>query len=61
MQLAHQVGQRPSPVVKGQGLQGQHQAAVHGIRHAEVADEDAVDVVAQPAVDDGGHGEDVAH
>ena len=41
------VGQDPLAVVVGDGLQGQHHAAVHGAGQAQVADEDAVEVGVQ--------------
>lgn len=48
-------GQDPLAVVVGDGLQGQHQAAVQHAGQAEVADEDAVEVAAQAGRQDGQH------
>ena len=52
--------QDPLAVVVGDGLQGQHHAAVKHAGQAQVADEDAVEVAAQAGRQDGKHRQPVA-
>ena len=58
---AHAVVERPAARVEDERLQRQHRPAVHNLRRAEVADEDAVDVAAQSRCHDGQHSEQVPH